>query len=324
MPANTAINKIAVIGAGTMGHALALVHALGGCKVMLQDEASEALAKAPINIDSALATLVEAAEIDFEMSQAAKARIEYTSELPAAVADADLVVEAVVENIDVKRQVFAAIDQGAPAAAIIASNTSHLDIFPLIANRRQRHTLIAHWYTPPYIVDLVDIAPGPETTPATIAAVRDLYAGFGKQPLVFKQMIPGYIANRLQAALNLETLRMLDEGWVSASDIDLSIRHGLAGRLSILGHMKKLDYTGLQMVQNGLENRMYQPPEPTGASKILSRLIEEGRTGVQAAAGFYDYGDAPAETLYKQRDLQLLQLKNALKTIERQASDDQS
>ncbi len=311
------IKNVTVIGAGTMGHALALVHALGGCNIRLQDVSPKTLEKAPDLIDAACQNLVDAGEVTNNAAQTAIKRIHFISNLGDAVTESDLIVEAIVEKEDIKRKLFAQIDAIASSNAIIASNTSYLDIFTLIPPSRQKTTLIAHWYTPPYIIDLVDIAAGPETSQIVISVINDLYIDFGKKPLFFKSLIPGYIANRLQAALNLECLRMIDEGWVSASDIDHSVRHGIASRLAILGHMKKMDYTDLRMSRNGIASRMYLPPENTGASATLNRLIGEGRTGVRAGAGFYDYGGKSPENLFKARDKKLLQLKQAIKEIEK-------
>ncbi|WP_246710163.1 3-hydroxyacyl-CoA dehydrogenase family protein [Martelella soudanensis] len=309
------ITSVAVIGAGTMGHALALVHALGGCRVFLHDAAPAVLERAPTLITAASATLVEAGAVTAEDAQAAGRRIVPADTLAEAVSGVDLVVEAVVEKAEIKRAVFTDIDRHAPPSAIIASNTSYLDVFPLVPEARQSRAAIAHWYTPPYIVDLVDLAPGPSTAPETIETLRQLYQGFGKAPLVFDRLVPGYIANRLQAALNLECLRMIDEGWASAADIDFSIRHGLVHRLAVLGHMRKMDYTGLEMVRNGLAGRTYQPPENTGESPVLDRLIAAGRTGVFAGAGFYDYDGTPVDELLHRRDLRLLQLKTELQNL---------
>jgi 3-hydroxybutyryl-CoA dehydrogenase len=309
------IERVAVIGAGTMGHALALVHALGGCAVKLQDVSAVALERAPPLIGAALQTLIEAGEVATEEAANAMDRIVVEPDLAAAIEDAHLVVEAVAEHAEVKRTLFAAIDAAAPDRAIIASNTSYLDVFPLLAARRQARSLIAHWYTPPYVVDLVDLVPGPKTRPEVIQEMRRLYQDLGKEPIVFKEMIPGYIANRIQAAIGLEVYRMLDEGWVSAEDIDRSIHHGLSLRFALLGVLKKADYTGLALVQQSLANRAYTPPEPTGRSATLDRLIAQGRTGVMAGAGFFDYGDKPAPTLFRERDLKLLELKRALRTI---------
>lgn len=304
-----AIERVAVLGAGTMGYALALVHALGGCRVALHDRDPAVLARAPSLIGTALATLQEAGAESTASAKAATDRIAYVDTLAEAVAAADLVVEAVVEDPGIKRAVFAQIDAHAPEKAIIASNTSYLDVFPLIPAARQSRAAVAHWYTPPYIVDLVDLAPGPETDGDVIARLRALYEGFGKVPVVFETLIPGYVANRLQAALNLECLRMIGEGWATAETIDLSIQHGLVHRLAVLGHMRKMDFTGLEMVRNGIAGRSYQPPENTGETPVLDRLIAAGRTGVRAGAGFFDYGDAPVETLFHARDLKLLRLK---------------
>lgn len=310
------IERVAVVGAGTMGHALALVHALGGCAVKLQDIDTATLGRAMPLIEAALETLVEAGGLTTDDATRAKARVSLESDLAAAIGDADLVVEAVAESADIKRTLFSQIDAAAPEAAILASNTSYLDVFPLLPARRLARSLIAHWYTPPYIVDLVDLVPGPETQPEVVEQIRQLYADLGKEPLVFKQMIPGYIANRIQAAIGLEVFRMLDEGWVTAEDVDRSIHHGLCLRFALMGVLKKADYSGLELVQQSLTNRTYTPPEPTGRSATLDRLIAEGRTGVMTGAGFYDYGIQSAEALFRERDLKLLKLKRALRTID--------
>lgn len=310
------IQTTAVIGAGTMGHALALVHSLGGCKVTLHDSNPETLAQASGLIRTALDTLQQAEAVTLQQAQFANERIIMVDSLAEAVESADLVIEAVVEIPDIKTEVFTQIDQIAPANAIIASNTSYLDVFPLIPAARQRYSAIAHWYTPPYIIDLVDLVPGPETSEEVIQTLHNLYKGFGKAPLVLNTFLSGYIANRLQAALNLECLRLIDEGYASASDIDFSIRHGLVDRLVVLGHMRKMDYTGLKMVRNGIAQRTYDPPRNTGRSSTLDKLIKAGRFGVRAGAGFYDYGATPDVDLFKNRDLKLLRLKHALQSLE--------
>ncbi|MEP3329162.1 3-hydroxyacyl-CoA dehydrogenase family protein [Sedimentitalea sp.] len=310
------IQKVAVIGAGTMGHALALVHGLGGCDTTLYDRDPVVLANAVDLIAAACKTLVEAGTITDDEAIDAQDHIVIVESLQYAVEDGELVVEAVVEKPDIKRAVFEEIDRYAPAQTIIASNTSYLDIFPLVPDARQSTAAVAHWYTPPYIIDLVDLSPGPQTRPEIIPGLKSLYERFGKAPLVFDRLVPGYVANRLQAALNLECLRMIDEGWVKAEDIDYSIRYGLVERLAVLGHMRKMDYTGLAMVRNGIAGQTYQPPENTGATPALDRLIEAGRSGVNSGSGFYDYGDTPAETLFQNRDLRLLQFKAFLNSFE--------
>ncbi len=311
------LKSVGILGAGTMGHALALVHAAGGLDVRITDNNPASLDRAPALIASALDTLVAAGAFTEADRQGVLDRITTVASLAGTVTGADLIVEAVVENVDVKRAVYAEVDDAADADAIIASNTSHLDIFPLVPDRRQPMTLIAHWYTPPYICDLVDLAPGPQTKPEVIEQMRALYAGMGKEPIVFKTMIEGYVANRLQAALHLEVFHLLDEGLVTADDIDRSIRHGLALRFATLGVLRKADFTGLDMMRRAVANKTYHPPEVTGSSPTLEKLIADGRGGVMAGAGFFDYGGRPAEELFRERDVELIELKRALEAIER-------
>ncbi|MFO0161938.1 MAG: 3-hydroxyacyl-CoA dehydrogenase family protein, partial [Alphaproteobacteria bacterium] len=199
------MTRVAVLGAGTMGHALALVFALGGHQVRLTDNNPETLRRAQGLMEKALATLAEAGEAPEGWTSAHLAQaITRHEDLRECVDGAELIVEAVVENPDIKRKLYAELDRLAPADAIIASNTSYLDIFPLMPAARQRKTLIAHWYTPPYLVDLVDIVAGPETDPAAVEMVRKLCADMGKKPIVMRKFIPGYIANRIQSAIGLE------------------------------------------------------------------------------------------------------------------------
>lgn len=314
-PIKNSIKKVAVIGAGTMGHGLALVHAIGGCEVDLYDTNPRALSRSKKLISAACETLIQAGVHEKTELRKAKARIYPRNKLAVAVADADLIVEAVVERADVKKQVFSEIGLYVNKNTIIASNTSYLDVFRLLPPGLSIQTLIAHWYTPPYIIDLVDIAPGPETNPENVEEVRILYEQFGKAPLIFDKLIQGYIANRLQSALNLECLHIIDEGWAEAKDIDFSIKHGLATRLAVLGHMRKMDFTGLEMVRNALASRAYSPPKLTGKSPTLERLIEAGNKGVMSGAGHYEYGDVSAEELFKDRDLRLLKMKKAIQNI---------
>ncbi len=310
------MTEVAVVGAGLMGHALALVFALGGHQVRLTDNNAETLERAPGLMATALATLAEAGEVDASWDrQRLSHAVRCMPSLADTVAGAKLVVEAIVERPDAKRAVYGQLESLMAPDAILASNTSNLDIFPLVPPGLQKRTVIAHWYTPPYLCDLVDLCPGPQTDPAAIATVRDMVRAMDKVPVVFKQMVQGYVANRLQAAMQLEVYRLLDEGLVTAKDIDDSVLHGLALRIPILGIMAKADFTGLLLMQQGMKNRSYTPPEPRDHSETLDKLIAEGRTGVMAGKGYFDWGDRSPEELFRERDRKLLALKRALRAI---------
>ena len=310
------MTEVAVVGAGLMGHALALVFALGGHQVRLTDSNAETLERAPGLIATALATLAEAGEVDASWNrQRLSQAVRCIPSLADTVAGAALVVEAIIERPDAKRALYGQLETLIDADAILASNTSNLDIFPLVPQGLQRRTIIAHWYTPPYLCDLVDLCPGPHTDPAAITIMRDTVKAMGKAPVVFKQMVQGYVANRLQAAMQLEVYRLLDEGMVTPQDIDDSVIHGLALRIPILGIMAKADFTGLLLMQQGMKNRSYTPPQPRDHSETLDALIAAGRTGVMSGKGYFDWGDRSPEDLFQERDRKLLALKQALRKI---------
>src|SRR3984885_624927 len=307
---------VAVVGAGLMGHALALVFALGGHQVRLTDNNPETLQRAPGLMATALATLSAAGEADGTWNKKRLSNaVTCITSLAETVQGATLVVEAVVERPDVKRTLYAQLETMMDPDAILASNTSNLDIFPLVPESLKARTIIAHWYTPPYLCDLVDLCPGPGTKPGVVETVRDIVAAMGKAPVVFKQMVQGYVANRLQAAMQLEVYRLLDEGLVTPKDIDDSVLHGLALRIPILGIMAKADFTGLLLMQQGMKNRSYTPPEPRDHSETLDALIAQGRTGVMSGKGYFDWGDRSPEDLFRERDRKLLALKQALRKI---------
>ncbi len=310
------MSEIAVIGAGTMGHALALVFALGGHGVRYTDADPATLARAPGLMARALSILADAGEVDpgwtaERLHRAARP----CASVAETVAGAEVVIEAIIEQPEAKRTLFAELDRLMAADAILASNTSYLDVFPLVPQARQNRTLIAHWYTPPYLIDLVDIVAGPHTEPAVVAQLHDMVVAMGKTPVVLRRFVSGYIANRLQSALTLEVNRLIDEGYASPEEIDASIIHGLALRLPILGQCAKMDFTGLKLMQTVLANRTYEPPTVIDRRDAPDRLLAQGRSGVMAGAGYFDWAGRSPEDLFEERDRKLLALKQALRRI---------
>ncbi|MDE2582899.1 MAG: 3-hydroxyacyl-CoA dehydrogenase family protein [Rhodospirillales bacterium] len=309
------MSEIAVIGAGTMGHALALVFALGGHQVRLTDSSAATLARAPALMLGAVATLAEAGEVAADAATRRVRSVRLCDTLADTVHGAELVIEAIIEQPEPKRAMFAELDRLMAPDAILASNTSNLDVFPLIPAARQRRAAIAHWYTPPYLCDLVDVVPGPETDPAVIETLRAMVAAMGKEPVVFKTFVQGYVANRIQAAIGLEVQHLLDSGAVTPRDIDRSVLHGIALRMPIVAVLAKADFTGLELLRDLMANRSYTPPEPRDHSETLDRLIAAGRTGVMAGRGYFDWGGRTPEDLFRERDRKLLALKRALREI---------
>lgn len=309
---------IAVVGGGLMGHGIALVLALGGHAVRITDTRPETRAAVPGLMESALATLREAgaAPEGWDAGRLARA-VRVAAALDDTVAGASLVIEAITENPEAKRALFADLDRLCPPGTVIASNTSYLDVFPLIPAGRQARALVMHWYTPPYIIDLVDVVPGPETLPDVLEAMRALVVGLGQVPIVLKRFVPGYVANRIQSAISAEVYKLLDEGVASPREIDDAVIHGLSLRIPILGHLAKADFTGLELAQRALTNASYAPPPARTNSETLDALCAEGRTGVMAGKGYFDWGGREPAELFRERDRKLLALKKAMAGIGR-------
>ena len=303
------MKHIAVIGAGTMGHSLAQVFAQGGYQVSLHDLSAEALSLALKLMSSNLDTLARAGLFDpAEKSTLLAKRITCTTDLARAVADADLVIEAIVEDPAAKQAIFTELDQLAPPAAILASNTSYLDIYQFVETRRPAKVIITHWFAPPHIVPLVEIVPGPQTSAETVAAVTHILHALGKRTITLKKYLPGFIANRLQSALNQEAYRLIDEGYATPADIDIATKASFGLRIPLLGVAKRADFAGLDLVRRNLRNKSYTAPPARDRSEAIDALVARGNLGVKTCKGFYDYGDASVEEILRARDEKLLQL----------------
>lgn len=299
-----------------MGHAFAHIFAQGGHRVFLHDLSQEVLQQARRLIASNLQTLAEAGFCDPALkSKIIDERITFTTDLDRAVSTSDLVVEAIIENPQAKQSLFSELDRLAPPQAILASNTSYLDIYQFVETIRPEKVIIAHWFAPPHIVPLVEIVPGPATSPETVAYVKAMLDGLGKETVVLKKFLPGFIANRLQAALTREVIHLLDNGYATPHDIDKATKASFGLRIPILGLVKRLDFTGLDLLQNILRNKSYTPPPVKESSPAVDALISQGRLGVKSGHGFYDYGKMPIEDILKERDKKLLKLKEFLSQL---------
>lgn len=304
-------STVAVIGAGLMGHGIALVHALGGSEVRLCDRSPSALDQARALIDEAAATLVAGGARTQDEADAATRRISFVKDLEVALDGTEYIVEAIDESVEAKSSLFGLIDALAGPDAVLASNTSYLDIFPILPDGLKARTLIVHWYTPPYIIDLVDVIPAPNVPEALADKVVSFLEGQGKSAVRLKKFIPGYLANRIQMAIESEIFHLLDDDVADPAEIDRAIMDGLALRLSLFGQFKKIDYTGLRIVRDSHNLGTYVPPVQPTASTKLDLLLEKGREGVSSGGGFYDYGGKEPAELYRERDLALLALKAA-------------
>ncbi|MGB9698087.1 MAG: 3-hydroxyacyl-CoA dehydrogenase family protein [Thermodesulfobacteriota bacterium] len=308
------IKNVTIVGAGTMGHSLAQAFAQGGYQVWLHDIKEEILQKAKRLISANLQTLVDLGLLR-EDPLSVLSRVQTTTNIKEAAQQADFVIEAIIEDETAKKEMFKILDEACPPYAILASNTSYLDIFKFVETKRPGQVLITHWFAPPHIVPLVEIVRGPETSPETVDTVKSLLLKLGKTPIVISKFLPGFIANRMQSALGNEVLFLLDHGYATPEDIDLATKASFGLRIPILGVVKRMDFTGLDLTQKVLQNAAYKVPPQRNRSEVVDRLVAQGNLGVKTGKGFYDYGGRSPEEIMRERDIKLIKLYEFLKQL---------
>lgn len=298
--------RVAVVGAGLMGHGIALEYALGGLEVALVTSRPETARRARERAAAGLERFVAAGLAAPEEAAAALARIAVAADLAAAVAAADLVVESVPEDLELKASVFRAADAAAPARAIFASNTSGLPITRLAAaTRRPERVIGTHYWNPPQLMPLVEVIAGERSDPAVLAAVEGLLRRLGKVPLRVRKDVPGFVWNRLQQALLREALWLVEQGVATPEDVDLSVRLGLGRRYSVVGLFEAVDLGGLRVWSQVAANLW---PELSNATDpaFLKELVARGRLGAASGGGFYDWTPERAAAAAARRDEALL------------------
>ena len=298
--------KIAVIGAGTMGAGMAVQYAGYGHEVMLYSRTQETLERARKTMEKSCRLLGEEGVISREMANTAMERICGTTDLNQAVKDAWYVVETIAERADAKTALYQQLDGMLKEDVILSSNTSYMNVFELIPDRRQPYTLIAHWFAPAHILPLVEIVKGPCTREDVVERMIQFHRNCGKTTIRMERYVPGFIINRLQSAMTREVLYLLENGYCSAQDIDLAVKTSLMPRGLALGLVQRMDFSGMDTVANGLRNGTYTPAPAPAEDNLVLRHAQNGELGVKSGVGFYRYDHKPYEEILDQRDRQLM------------------
>jgi 3-hydroxybutyryl-CoA dehydrogenase len=271
--------RIAVIGAGLMGHGIAQVFALAGHDVAITDRHAPTLASAKDRIFSNLK--------DLGGDLAALERIDVRAPLEEAVAKADFIVEAVSENLGVKQRLFADLERAARADAILASNTSVIPITAIMRGLENRaRALGTHWWNPPYLVPLVEVIATEWTRPATIDFTMKLHADVGKIPVYVKKDVPGFVGNRLQHALWREAISLVENEICDAETVDTVIKAAFGRRLAVLGPLENADLVGTDLtlaIHQTVLPAIDARPSP---SPYLEKLVAQGKLGMKSGEGF--------------------------------------
>lgn len=296
-----------------MGPGLAQVFATAGHPVALYSRSGETL-------DTALAVVARNLETFVRHDLVAAAavpdilrRISPCRSVSEAGAGSFLVIETVAEKIDAKRAVFAELDEVCPEDTFFTSNTSYLDIFKLVPERRLPRTAVAHWFAPPHIVPLVEVVKGERTSPETVTALVDLLKGLGRVPVVLEKFVPGFCVNRLQRILGREIFYLLDNGFMTADQLDLAVKASIIPRSMVLGLVQRYDFTGLDLSLRNLQNSTFVEAPIDDAPRSLVEHVERGELGVKSGKGYFDYEGRALEDVLAERDDALLDVFAAVR-----------
>jgi len=270
-----------------MGAGIAQVSALAGLDVVLRDVTDEALRRGVAGIESSLARLAAKGKIAEPDVAAALGRIMTTLDLDAA-ADADMVVEAIFEDVDAKRELFAALDEMVGPDAVLASNTSAIPITQLAAaTKRPERVVGTHFFSPVPMMALCELVRGYKTSDETLARARAFAEGVGKTCIVVNRDVAGFVTTRLIAALANEAVRLLESGVASAEDIDTACKLGFGHPM---GPLATLDLTGVDIMLHATGNIYRDTGDPKFAPpELLQRMTSAGDLGRKTGRGFYDY-----------------------------------
>jgi 3-hydroxybutyryl-CoA dehydrogenase len=277
--------RIAVIGAGLMGHGIAQVFALAGHEVMIYDSVMASL-------DSARARIAKNLE-DLDDDPKAVERVTPVANLATAVRDADYVVEAVLEDLPLKQKLFAEIEKYVRPETILASNTSVIPITKIMKGLKRRdRALGTHWWNPPFLVPLVEVIETQWTGPAAVDFTMKLHAAAGKKPAHVKKDVPGFIGNRLQHALWREAIALVEQGICDAETVDNVVKAAFGRRLAVLGPLENADMVGTDLTLAIHKFVLRDIDSRPGPSPYLKKLVKSGKLGFKSGEGFRKWSPA--------------------------------
>jgi 3-hydroxybutyryl-CoA dehydrogenase len=286
------ITKIAVIGAGLMGHGLAQIFALSGRDTALVDLSQELLDTALTNVRANLTLMAEkgiVAETDIEP---ALSRITTCTDMKDAVQGAGFVIEAVVEKLEVKQKLFKELDAICPPDVILATNTSVISITEIASQSQNRGRIVGtHFWNPPYLIPLVEVIRGEDTDPAVMDATFDLMAEVGKKPVKVMKDVPGFVGNRLQHALWREAISIVENGIADAATVDDVVKNSFGMRLPVLGPLENADLVGLDLtfqIHDYILKHIESSPNP---SPLLKEKMDAGELGFKSGVGLQEWSE---------------------------------
>ncbi|HHV26310.1 3-hydroxyacyl-CoA dehydrogenase family protein [Anaerosalibacter bizertensis] len=296
------VKKIGVAGAGTMGAGIAQIFAQKGYEVVVTDIGEKYLENAKKIISINNSSLIEEKLITESEAENAMKKISFTTD-KKAFSDADVIIEAIIEKIDIKQDFWKEVEEIAKEDAIFATNTSGLSITEISEKVEKKGRFIGmHWWNPPHIIPLIEIIRGKGTDDETVDLLVELVKAIDREPVVVQKDANGFIGNRIQFAVFREALNIVEQGIATVEDVDRAMKYGLGFRYAVIGPFETADLGGLDTfyyISSYLFNELGDAKEP---SDMLKDLVDNNNLGVKSKKGFYDYSNGKDEEAMKNRD----------------------
>lgn len=284
--------NIGVVGAGLMGHGIALVMARAGHTVFITDPFEESRNSVLDRIETSLVSM----DVDAQEITLAVKRVNVVSALKEAVENADFVFEAAPEKLELKQSIFAEIEEFAPANCILASNTSVIQISKIMEGLKTRHRALGtHWWNPAHMIPLVEVIRTQWVDDSAMNDVMALLEHAGKSPVRVEKDVPGFIGNRLQHALWREAISLVERGICDAEAVDTVIKQSFGRRLAVLGPLENADLIGIELTLDIHENVLFDLEGRNAPSPMLKQMIKDGKLGMKSGEGFRKWSDESAQ-----------------------------
>jgi 3-hydroxybutyryl-CoA dehydrogenase len=313
------VQRVAMIGAGTMGAGMAICFAQAGYQVALYSRSQESLERALARIKSSQAVFVQEGLVSATEAEAAQGRIDTTTSLEEALDAVQFVLESVPEDLELKQKLFQEMEILCPADAILATNTSGLSITAIASVCQHQERVVGqHWANPPEIVPLVEVIRGEQTSNGTMDLVYDITRKLGKEPVRVRKDIPGFASNRLQYAVLREALYLVEAGVLSPEDVDRTLKSGVGFRYPWLGPLETVDLGGLDVFHTITQYLFRELSTMQTSPAFFDQLAAAGKYGIKAGEGFYKYEDGARDEILRKRDLYFVRQLKLLREIQEQ------
>ena len=302
-------NRIGVLGAGLMGHGIAQVFAVKGWDVAIYDRDEKALSASLARVRSNLDVFVRLGIVKADEIEPSLRRIRLADSMAEMCRDRAFIIEAVIENLKVKREVFSEMEQFVPPETILASNTSAIQISGIAEGlRHPERVLGTHFWNPPHVVPCVEVIKANQTADNVFETVYRLMQQVGKTPVRVLKDIPGFLGNRMQHALWREAIKLVENGIASAEDVDKVVKNAFGLRLAFLGPLETADLAGLDLTHQVQADLFQHLDCSTMPSQLLEEKLELGETGAKSGRGFHRWPADKLKRVVEQRDSVLLRI----------------